>query len=1845
MFQKIRKSRYSRIIAFGLIILMFIDIINPLTLKALTTGPSQPEVQSFSQASVSDMVDVFTGDFSYNIPLMDVGGYPINISYSGGINMDQEASWVGLGWNINPGVINRNMRAIPDDFKGEKITKEFNIKDNNTYGVAGSVDLELFGIKALKTSLGVNINYNNYKGFGFGYQVEPSISASNANKASCTLGLGLSASSESGVSITPNVSFERKIVDEDYKVVGKQNLGVGVEFNSRSGLKELTMNYNRQQKINDKSYFHSSGGSYSFAGQSYTPEIKMSMVNLSASLNVTLGADFFGTHPDVRVNGFYSTQRLKTNKESQPAYGYYYAQYNKGASKVMLDFNRELDRSFTKHTPNLPVTNFTYDVYTVSGQGLGGSYRPFRSDIGVIYDSENNNITANLALPGIEVGGGNIFHGGINATLNTSNTVSGNWRNDNSVISTLKFKGSEDVNTNYSYEPSYFKQAGEKVPESDPGFYDKIGKNDPVRVKIDKSHKALRSLVLSDKSEIPITEDNIRAKRPPRNQSIQPINALDASRYGLIKDIESFKPNSFNMGSDGNYSDKESISRSGDKRKPYHISEITTYKPDGSKYVFGIPAYNNKQEDVSFSVVGGMPDLSTGLVSYNHGSDNTVGNKKGEDNYFNKTTMPPYSHSFLLTAVLSPDYVDVTDNGPSDDDLGNYTKINYTRLYNNYQWRVPFEENKANYDEGLKTSPNNKANTDDKASYIYGEKEIWYVHSIESKTMVAEFILADREDGFGVKGDEGGIGSQPLKKLVRIDLYAKNDKKKFGDKAVPVKSVHFEYDYSLCKGVPNNTLKDDKDENGKVSGFQNQGGKLTLKKVYFTFQKSNRGKYSPYEFKYGQLWKKDGSALAIINPEYNLKGYDRWGSFKNNPKVYNEATLTNAENPYTNQEKVKTGDLFDSQGIYEAGNDRYIADIYSVSWNLTSIELPSGGTIKVDYEADDYSHVQNLRAMQMFKVIGATSFKPTAANIQSPGELYEGSITNPVSKSYFILELPREYTKSNFKEDFLTDNDGQLIKEISFRFLVNLGAKGEGKYEYVNGWAKLDSGTDAYPKYGMLDKTHAFIKVKEIDINDNVAKSPKANPVSQAAWNFAKLNTPRIAYGQPDPTTNGVKQIFDAMISALKQIVDFAAGYNYMMRLRQKGLQFDKNKSWVRLYTPDAIKKGGGHRVKRIVMNDEWKEIVGNAKYKNEEYGQEYIYTTTNDKNELISSGVASYEPMIGGNENPFKKPISFSEKNLLAPSEDYYLEEPIGESLFPSPVVGYRKVVVQNLQRPNVKSHATGKTVHEFYTSKDFPTIRLQTELDNKHEKSNPVLTILKIDSKDFMTVSQGYVIELNDMHGKPKSVKTYQETGALITGTEYKYKLKEARRGPNASSVLASRLDNMAKVINKDGSVKEAEIGIDYDFIVDNRQQESNNITTGINGNLETFLAAIFPVAVPVVLPKYASERIRFRSITTTKVINRYGLLDEVISYDQGSEVSAKNELYDAETGEVLLTKTINAHNDPVYNFVFPAHWAYNGMGLVYKTLNAVFSSASSELVPGDIVEFDNPTNTGTEKAIGWISNANGTLEIIDKTGQIYKNPGSFKVIRPGRKNMQSTPVATITCLEDPIKFENGIYSIEFNKVLNANAVEYSDEAGVFCKECGIEPGSVYNPFLYGTRNNWKTKINYAYLTDRLQTKVNNNTNIREDGTYSDFSPFWQPNKGNDWERNIYNPKWVFTAQATIYSPFGPELETQDALGRYNSAVYGYGYLLPVATGSNSMYKEVGFDGAEDYEMSKCNDSHFSFEKSIREDSEGKISVSETEAHSGRKSIMVKPSSEGAVRKVLNPCPDTKKEAPCKN
>src|SRR5258706_16444487 len=83
----------------------------PTQVVASGGGPVLPEALQFEPVDNTDIVNLATGNFVYTLPLIEVpgpeGGYPLALSYHAGIGINQEATWVGLGWSVNAGAINR----------------------------------------------------------------------------------------------------------------------------------------------------------------------------------------------------------------------------------------------------------------------------------------------------------------------------------------------------------------------------------------------------------------------------------------------------------------------------------------------------------------------------------------------------------------------------------------------------------------------------------------------------------------------------------------------------------------------------------------------------------------------------------------------------------------------------------------------------------------------------------------------------------------------------------------------------------------------------------------------------------------------------------------------------------------------------------------------------------------------------------------------------------------------------------------------------------------------------------------------------------------------------------------------------------------------------------------------------------------------------------------------------------------------------------------------------------------------------------------------------------------------------------------------------------------------------------------------------------------------------------------------------------------------------------------------------------------------------------------------------------------------------------------------------------
>jgi hypothetical protein len=1790
--------------------LLYINII------AQTGGPGQPEFSQFQQAGTSNLVNPATGSFSYQIPLFKVGGYPMNLTYQSGIQMEDVASMVGLGWNLNAGSIVRNLRGLPDDFNNDKVIKEFSIKDNTTFGGKVGVDLEITGLP-LPVNVGASLGvfYNNYKGWGMEPSLNGSLSAPFLNNdfvgGNASLGLGIGVNSQSGVDkyISPSVGFR----------LGKQgdnlslSLGKTWSVNSNEGLKtslntSLSMvKYNNgsnntlnkdgdRVSVQDQSSMSLLGFSrQSYLNNLFQPDIEYPFENISGTFSGTLGFDVFYVDPNIRITGYFSKQRLATKMREFFAVGSLYEKEKvHGVNEEMdpntlMDFNREKKLPYyIGQSKVLPIPYKTPDIFNLNAQGLSMTFSLNKNDNVVVGDARTE-INSIGVQTGFEGNFGNLIKIGGNLGVTSSFQQSGRWAPFS--LPSLTFNGFQSVtieaNGNKNlYQHNCFKNHSE-INKYKSTIFDLFGGYNPV--KFDVINEAL--INLQSLNNINITE-LFNKVQPVRQSTINYLTAYESSNFGFDRIIKYYRFSDRNAPKD--------LERINGNRLGHHISEIIVTQPDGMKYVFGIPVYNTMQKEVTFNVGkvnSSMLDLANNLVPYTSGYDNSTNNKKGIDEFYESTTTPPYATQFLITAVLSPEYRDITNDGISPDDNGNYVKFNYFKEDFNtgqdnacYNWRTPFRKDYATYNRGLRSDED-----DDKGTYVFGQKELWYIHSMESKTEKAEFYYSMRKDGLGVEGENGGKNSDMyLRKLDSVKIYTLSALENASvNEPTSLKTIHFEYDYSLC---PNT-------ENANSS----TNGKLTLKQVYFTYENSQKGKLTPYIFDYGN------SPYGNVNPEYILRNVNRWSyyqknpengysdCFEKNPLDGTETTLSNIDYPYS------------SQNSNEMNKNAY-------AWNLTNITIPGGGELTVNYESNDYAFVQDKTAGQMFIVQGLTS--PDMGN-----SLYNST------KIYFErfeedqnLNNPN-FTKEDLKKKYIQDIFGGYLY---YKFYVNLKTEENGKknFEYITGYAKI---TDDFDIYG--DK-YAFITLQEVDL-DEEKNSGICNPILKSALQFMRINRSKLIYSQVsdeytpalDVESNPLNAFssfaysLPTVLSELKSQLEASnTGINLFCKTKDYCNEVDLKKSFIRLYNPRMKKLSGGSRVSIISINDKWDAMTGNT-HEGKSYTTHYTYILE-DKDPVnpdvpisISSGVTDYEPLMGGDEISLKQPIIYFDIKKKAPDTEYYVETPINESNFPAPQIIYSKVT-QTTNKTNLDVSKTGKVVNEFFTAKDYPVKVQMTTIDEKRDKTNfntiqpPFLAIDQ--QHDFATVSQGYSIELNYMSGLPKATWVFNEKGDRISGEVSEY---------------FSDNDNFT-TIDKYGNINyNTQLGLSVDYTIDGRKSYDRSQTNILQANFNA--SNMGPITIPVVMPLFSemTEEKQFQSIVINKIIHRNGILKRKIVFDQSASVTTENIAFDEITGESLLTKTTNEFNDSLYSFKYPAYWMYEGMGPSYENSslkinnNYPLQTFKEFLKVGD--ELRGINVDGILERL-WVQNIhNNPITFVRENRYLTTTSlsGNYQVYNSGAKNLLSNGAGqVVTWKYNPLQYGeiSETYKIKFvpTNILNSSAIQYYDSSIIHCDSCRLfrDKITMKNDFLSGVRGNWKPKRTWFYLTDRTPNDIDNGkTDIRTEGLFKDdYNDFWVvPNNNSDWTINY--DKWEWKEKVNITDIDGQTIETEDRIGRKVSNLLGFRNTLVLAQAFNSGYGESYYEGFEDLDFTLCPN------KLKRVRNHSLLSVNCDDSHTGKYSLEV--------------------------
>lgn len=1835
MFQQIRTSKFTRILCIYLIMMIFLETVQPYAAYALTDGPKQPEFASFTPIGTSDMVDLSSGDFNYNIPIMDVGGYPINLAYNSGVTMDQEASWVGLGWNLNIGQIDRNVRGLPDDFRGDEIETINNLKDNVTVSTTAYVNVSVIGIAdnpynkvGLDAGSGIELKYNNYTGLS----ANPIIGVSANYNDNVSLGLKLNLSEEDGASISPSAGLhgKSKEVDNNSNYLSG-GLNAGFTYNSRQSLQNFNLSHHGSVASGKTEKFGTgiSGGSrYSLSNDvNYTPNKKIAFENNQYGISLSFGGNIWGVSGEISINGSATIQRLKNKEQRERAFGY--ENIDLASDENLLDFNRENDfNTITPRTNTLPVTSLTHDILNVQSQSFGGQIRPYRSKPGLVFDAYVADDSKSHNYSG-EVTAASAVHGGVALRTVTGTNYVGPWKT--SVYSQLK----QRQNNGLKYENTYYKVVGELKadPEGEGLLLTQFGYKNPVALKLSNGNVVNNYKVKflsgynSLLNQLPrfSSQSITRKNRELRNTVIQKVTKREALNYSLYN---------------GKF-----INTNINARNHHTAAYIITDK-SGVKTIFGETAYNTEKKEVSFATASSQIDCERGTVNYING-ENSKNNKSGIDHYFNSVKTGPYAYTYLITSVLSPDYQDIDNNGPTDSDLGSYTKFIYDDYTpsNGYKWRIPFKLREASFNEGLKTS-----NTDQKGSYIYGKKELKYIRRIETKTHIALFDLGQRKDGHGVTDENGGLGNNSVMyRLEKIRLYAKkpgipfNEENPESSGYVPIKTAVFEYNYELCPNIDNYDTQ---------SGSGEVRGKLTLTKVYFTYQNSNLGKYTPYEFVYSNSH----------NYEYNPKNYDIWGNYKvkQNPNDCN--SLSNQEFPYV-------------------GQNSQLQEEYAKAWSLTEIKLPSGGKIKIAMEADDYQYVQNKKAMRMFKVKGVTE----AINDPVQESLYNDN--NDYDAKYIVIE--NNDIEGNDEQIIQKYTEGLVGKPVYFSFFLNMT---NSKRDHVEGFFEIDSGTPiVYNNQSRL----LYLPMKKLHRDGSTG--PLINPISVSGWFFGQKNLYREVYGLPafNPGIPNPVDVAESLIGSFGSLLTIFTEPNQILKNKERAKSFVADKSWIRLNEPTGRKIGGGSRVKTVEIFDEWKSMleeeanVLDENRFNKKYGQEYSYNLDDG---VSSSGVATFEPNVS-KENPFVVPLYNNADKLRGKT---YSELPFGASLYPAARVTYRQVSVKNITAADddesgqeTRKTRSGKVVTKHYTSYDFPTKSDYTSLDQSKDFISTgklgLKSVLKslfgarLDVRSELYATQGFQIEMNDMDGKVKSQEVFDNGGNSISSVEYIY---------NTSSSDPTELNSKVQTIDENGTVSVKAIGEEFDIVNDLKINYNKSETKGRNANVDYMQIGPFPVIIGTVFFDRELQLQTLRAATTTKVVRRTGILVETIATNSGAEVHTKNLAWDANTGEVLLTETSSEYKqDFTYQLKYPAYWYYNNMKHATNNIDVggllVAPSTSSSTSPnpyftlagqpnnidkiftiGDELQVANPIGGfGTNWKRAWIYGFNGNktgVLLIDKDGnyinacQLNETFLMFKVIKSGYRNNVLAEMATLTLMTNPI-VNNRIKDFQYlgtsNQsnplVLQASAIEYKD-TWPFAKiiankrfpeetipKLNISPENFgypfnlgFNPFLYNVKGNWRPNKSYAFLTGRASSGPQYSTsNPRHSGFFSSFESFYQYNTvAKKWFVK-QNDRWRNASEVTKFNPFGAEIENRDALNRYSSAQYNDYRALPLAIASNSKYTNMATEDFEDVQPSDGNNiedvNRFNFDRYSTEFLNNK-------AHTGRKSNRVQGGTTATLYKL---------------
>lgn len=1186
-----------RVIAVFLTLNFLISIVPVNHILANNNGPNAPEASGFEPVDATDMVNLSTGDTAYVLPLIDVGAFPVTLSYHSGIPLDMESSWVGLGWNLNTGAITRGVSATPDDWNAAN-TLDFIYFENSENFYSINVG---FGIsKAAEVGVGISWGSNkSLAGSVFGSFAGVSASLATDGSYSVGFGVGFGQTTEggagAGISISGNLNG------------GKPTYGIGV--GGRNG----NMTGSMGVSLSD------SGASFSIsAGYSNKDSYKtgqaggggLSMGNYSSGdfdisskgffIPIQLGPFSFGFGKQ-KV-----TYKLRKGYE-KTGYGVLYSKNAVSSDPTVNDLTNA--HKFSDYQNRYTYTDMYDQVLPVGEEEY-------------VADSNADNIKLNFSYAAYD-------SYEVNAT-----GISGSLKPrvfENSVLFGLGYKGAypdasneekmriyyhnSKGNTLSSYLPT--KTLGTNFHFYFDGQFTQITEIPYLNYTNNFSFNSSTSKTLKNYLPSGRFIDNARKKSGNFVEVYTNYQIRTGQATGLLE--------------------PDGLAHSSRTDMDFIDSGIGGYKvtsPDVKTYHYALPVYNYERVE------------RTNL-------------KDNSGNYVNeKRQFTPFATHWLLTAITGPDYVDSNGNNfPDQDDYGYWVRLDHGRWSNAYTWRSPYSGVNYNtnlkseiedsdfgnwqygrkdlyyldrivsqthtayfvkdirYDStGAKTSALNNG-----SSFIYQYtgitnvpdatginesgsgpyvKEAGISYKREYQLVLDKIVIVptsfdtvnknqsteslNKQNLPGYNANEsyqltydinGGFyrekNARPSAKIHQEDnVYDINDFHNF-DYSKAIKTIQFNYNYELAKNTPssyqcfNNVSASNPPNTGK--------GRLTLKEVQFLGK--NQVEYMPsYKFEYkGVNFTYPVGHYQSVNSEVR-KAKDEWGFI--DEQYYLRNYIEDTYNVTPDDTNYRTyHNLHYAQFAESHGPD---------NWSLEKITMPTGSTINFDYEEDDYyTEAFSRRAWT---------------------EGFSARFTSENGNRYMYFRQSQDYIDDeiiNFN-DYFNENDSVFLNTQYFRN-PSVGDQGYRIADFAG-------------EFEIVYVTQNEIKILLPSTNNN---STYRQSCEETPWSFSQF------YASGSSTASVVDRFQNFQIPFGTAGCGFVGNGNSRFSYKILANRIPKDQT------------GGGLRVKSITLQDD----------NNNNYLTKYFYNkpgTNKVKNQgnYESSGITSFSPVNGLKFVPYQSEL-----------------------------------------------------------------------------------------------------------------------------------------------------------------------------------------------------------------------------------------------------------------------------------------------------------------------------------------------------------------------------------------------------------------------------------------------------------------------------------------------------------------------------------------------------------------------------------------------------------------------------